>query len=61
MTKPKRPKTYIHAYITPERRAQLEQLIPALPLKRRTISAALRYLIEYAITHWGDNEKKRAD
>lgn len=60
MTKRKPEKgTYLHAYITPAVRAQLNALIPALPLKRPTISAALRFLIEYAITQWGNDEKKR--
>lgn len=57
--KPAKRGTYLHAYITAERRAELDALIPALPLKRPTISAALRFLIEFAITHWGNDEKKR--
>lgn len=51
--------TYLHAYITPGVRAKLEALLPALPMKRPTISAAVRYLVEYAIAHWGNDEKKR--
>lgn len=61
MTKRKPPEkgTYLHAYITPAVRAQLDAIIPALPMKRKTVSAALRFLIEYAIIHWGNDEKKR--
>lgn len=57
--KPTKSGTYLHAYITPERRAELGELARRLPLKRPTISATVRYLIEWAIANWGNDAPER--
>ncbi len=58
MTKRKKPEpgTYMHIYITPEKKEQLRRLADTLPTKNRTISAAVRYLIDWAMEQWS-NEK----
>lgn len=57
MTKRKKPEpgTYMHIYITPEKKEQLRQLADTLPTRYGTMSAAIRYLIDWAIEHY---EKK---
>jgi hypothetical protein len=59
MTKRKKPEpgTYMHIYITPTKKAQLTQLAEHFPTKQRTLSAAVRYLIDWALEQYG-NEKK---
>jgi hypothetical protein len=58
MTKRKKPEpgTYLYTYITPEKKEQLRRLAAVLPTKNRTISAAVRYLIDWAMEQWS-NEK----
>lgn len=55
MTKRKPPEkgTYLYAYLTPEKRHELEQLAKTLPIKRPTLSGTIRYLIDWAIANWG--------